>query len=338
MKKVLFVSTVSSVFHEPFLRAFRDLGFSVEFVDYREHPVLEIGNLIHRAVGRLPERISAKLKDQAQKKVDSNILAKARQTKPNIIFVSKAKDIAPLVLKELREIGTTLNYYPETMDHWETISELAPKYDYFLNYDPYVVELLHKQGYQNALYVPFSADIPENSQWSLQTNYPYNITFIGSYHPVRYAEREEILKQVKDLGLHIWGNKAWLDTSLREHYQGRPSTEEMLDIYRKSKMVINVDLLSSFEGTGVNLRPFEITSSGAMLLNHDDRKDIFNLFKEGKEFVSFHGSEDIREKIAYYLNHEEERARIARAGFERTRDAHTYVSRLRDVFESIQTK
>ena len=153
--------------------------------------------------------------------------------------------------------------------------------------------------------------------------------------PVRYTQRETILGRVKDLGLNIWGNKAWLGTGLKDYYHGRPETEEMLEIYRQSKIVVNIDLMVGVEGTGVNLRPFEVTSCGAMLLNHDDRKDIFNLSEEGKEFISFLGQEDIRRKVEHYLNHEEERLKIAKAGFEKTRDGHTYANRIKTIFDII---
>ena len=153
--------------------------------------------------------------------------------------------------------------------------------------------------------------------------------------PVRYAQRETILSRVKDLGLNIWGNKAWLETDLKDYYQGRPSDEEMLEIYRQSKIVINIDLMLGVEGTGVNLRPFEVTSCGALLFNHNDRKDIFNLFEDGREFVSFQGTEDIRGKVEYYLNHEQEIEAVARAGFEKTKNSHTYLKRIQEVLNIV---
>ena len=41
---------------------------------------------------------------------------------------------------------------------------------------------------------------------------------------------------------------------------------------------------------------------------------------------------DLVEKVRYYLKHEDERAAIAQAGYERTLREHTYVHRFRDIF------
>lgn len=338
MKKILFVSTVSSMFDKPLRKAFERLGYRVETVDYRGHWILEIGHPIHRLIGRLPAPLVARARAFAQRRVDRAILAAAERMRPDYVFVSKAKEISYGTLDKLRAMAVTMNYYPETTDHWETIRKLAPHYSYFLNYDRHIVDSLTAQGYPNALYVPFSAEIEPNASWARQSSYPYTVSFIGSFVPVRYQEREDLLSRVKDLGLNIWGNKAWLATSLKDFYRGRPSTEEMYDIYRKSKIVVNIDLLSSFAGTGVNLRPFEITAAGAMLLNHDNRKDIFNLFENGKEFVAFSGPDDLRTAVCHYLEHEDERSAVARAGFERTRDTHSYVARMAAVFAAIEQK
>ena len=183
--------------------------------------------------------------------------------------------------------------------------------------------------------MPFSSNIDKDAQWSAPEKFKYNITFIGTYSKEWYAERETILNAVKDLGLNIWGNKLWLDTSLRDYYRGRPSMEDMADIYHNSCIGINADISTKIAGTGVNLRPFEVTAAGSMLLNRDDRKDIFNLFKDGEEFISFHDAAEARKKAEYYLSHTDERNKIARAGFERSKRDHTYIKRFTEIFNLI---
>ena len=334
-KKILLVSTRHSTFEKPISRAFSSLGHEVCLVDYRDNVILMPGGFIHQIVARLPSFIKKHILNLAQWRVDLKILAKAEVYQPDLIFILKAKDINPVILKKLRMIGKIANYYPETFDHWNRIKMIAPYYDYFFNYDPEIVKRLKEVGYPNSYYLPFSADIGPEAVWSDFSQRKYAISFVGSFMPIRYAQRETILSQVKDLDLNIWGNRAWLGTSLKDYYRGYPDTEEMSKIYRQSKIVINVDLMIGVGGTGVNLRPFEVTACGAMLLNHDDRKDIFNLFKEGKEFVSFKGPEDIRQKVEYFLHHQNELEAIAQAGFERTKSDHTYLKRIGDIMNII---
>ena len=44
---------------------------------------------------------------------------------------------------------------------------------------------------------------------------------------------------------------------------------------------------------------------------------------------------DLIEKVRYYLTHEDERAAIARAGYERTMRDHTYARRFSEIFKQI---
>jgi len=332
-KKILLVTNFYSIFDKPIHEVFEFLGFEVQAIDYRGNKILMPGKFIHRIVAKLPAFIKYPLLNLAQWHVDLKILAKAKSYKPDLIFVLKAKDIHISVLEKLRAIGKVANYYPESFDHWNRIKMIAPHYDYFFNCDPEIVRRLRKIGCNNGYYLPFSADIGSDAVPPDFNQKKYAISFVGSFMPIRYTQRETILSQIKDLDLHIWGNKAWLDTSLKDCYRGRPSDEKMLDIYRQSKIVVNIDLMKGVKGTGVNLRPFEVTSCGAMLLNHDDRKDIFNLFEDGKEFVSFKGPEDIRQKVERYLNHEDELKTIAQAGFEKTKREHTYARRIQEALK-----
>lgn len=331
----MLVTTAHSVFDKPIFRSFELLGCEVVAIDYRGNQILMPGKFIHRAVAKLPIVIKSPLLNLAQWQIDLKILTKAKSYEPDLIFILKGKDIHFSILTKLRAISKIANYYPETFDHWARIQSIASHYDYFFDHDPEIVERLKNEGYQHVYYLPFSADIEQNAEFPDFGQKKYPISFVGSFMPVRYAQRETILSQVKDLGLHIWGNKAWLNTSLRNHYHGWAETEDMFEIYRQSKIVVNIDLMKGVEGTGVNLRPFEVTACGALLLNHNDREDIFNLFKEGSEFISFQGPEDIRQKVGYYLNHEAESEAVARAGFERTKKEHTYLKRIQEVLNIV---
>lgn len=329
MKKVLLISQRYSIFTEPITRAFQQLGWEVQFADYLGTTLLMTNTMPQRIFDKLPTVIREPLRQRELRKVDHHILNAARRFQPDLIFVSKGKALGLDMLDELRRNAVVVNWYPETMDHLQRILRIAPHYTHFFNFDPLVVSALSDAGYRCANYLPFCADISKDAIFPI-ADFEYPISFIGSYDRARYADREHILARVKDLGLHIWGNKAWKDTSLRDVYHGYPSALEMASIYARSKVVISMHV-SDVLGTGVNVRPFEITGAGGFLLNRDDKKEIYNLFSEGEEFVPFHDQHDIREKAAYYLVHDEERMRIARAGFERTRASHTYLDRMSEV-------
>ena len=200
------------------------------------------------------------------------------------------------------------------------------------------MDLLKGQGNKNVYYLPWGADLDKNAVYPLLTGYKHNITFIGSFNKELYPEREIFLNAIKDLGLNVWGNKAWIDTGLKNYYRGTftPDSQKIKSLYQDSKIVVHSDLITSIvAGTGITNRPFDVTASGSMLLAHDDRKELFEFFKDGEEFISFHDENDLREKATYYLSNESERIKIAKAGFERTRSFHTFSDRMADLFNVV---
>ena len=56
-----------------------------------------------------------------------------------------------------------------------------------------------------------------------------------------------------------------------------------------------------------------------------------------KEIVCFDDVDDLVEKARYFLRHEDERARIAEAGYERTLREHTYAHRFTEIFDQLGT-
>jgi len=338
-KNILFISTISSVMHIPVWKALENLGFNIHFIDFRGNPILQNDNPIHRAANRLPTSIKLYLNNKANEVIDKKILETAKKVKPDYIFVTKAKYLSLPTIDTLRDIAPILNWYADMMSNWGTIKKIINHYDYFFNYDRYVIDLLHKEGHNNAYHLPWAGDMQKNESWPNKKNYKYNIAFIGSYHPQLFP-REASFDGLEDLGLNIWGNNAWLKTPLKKCYKGyldpKKGQKEIQKVYQESKIGLYFDSLYDVPGTGITLRPFEITSSGSMMLGQMYRKELSDLFTPGKEFISFSGVDELKSKAKYYLEHEEERVNIAKAGFERTRSQHTYIDRVNTIFEIIK--
>ena len=53
--------------------------------------------------------------------------------------------------------------------------------------------------------------------------------------------------------------------------------------------------------------------------------------------MCFDGIEDLREKVSYYLEHEEEREQIAENGYKKVKEHHTYVNRIKDMLRMIDS-
>lgn len=79
-------------------------------------------------------------------------------------------------------------------------------------------------------------------------------------------------------------------------------------------------------------RNFEVPGCGGFVLT-GEADNLSEYFVEGEELVCFRGMDDLIDKIRYYLKHEDERAAIAEAGYQRTMREHTYVHRFIHIFE-----
>ena len=82
---------------------------------------------------------------------------------------------------------------------------------------------------------------------------------------------------------------------------------------------------------GIPLRVLEIMScQGFVLTNYQE--DLADEFVEGKEIVMYRSLEDLLEKTQYYLEHEEERRAIARAGYEKVMRDYNFAAKLSVIF------
>lgn len=135
-------------------------------------------------------------------------------------------------------------------------------------------------------------------------------------------ERRDILKILGENGYHIdlythdenQNIKGVHNRGIADYY------DEMPYIFLNSKINLNITLKSI--QTGIPLRALDIMGAGGFLLTNY-QEELFENFVEGEDFVSYSDYEDLLEKTAYYLQHEEERKRIARNGCKKVRTCHT---------------
>ena len=80
-------------------------------------------------------------------------------------------------------------------------------------------------------------------------------------------------------------------------------------------------------------RLLHATATGALALS-DYVPELDEMFEVGKEIITYeYGNyRDVRDKLKYYVDHDGERERVARAGSERARRQHTFVARIREIF------
>jgi glycosyltransferase involved in cell wall biosynthesis len=95
------------------------------------------------------------------------------------------------------------------------------------------------------------------------------------------------------------------------------SDQQREELYYRAKMGINMHLSDTPMETG-NMRMYEVPAHGVMLLSDKAGLDAqAQIYVPDKEAVFYDSVEDAIEKIEHYLKHDDEREKIARAGFAR---------------------
>ncbi len=91
---------------------------------------------------------------------------------------------------------------------------------------------------------------------------------------------------------------------------------------------VSADLLQ------IKSRTFEQGLSGTLMICRQS-PNLERYYEPGREFVPFDDLDDCVEKVTFYLRHDSERARIARAYHDRTRAEHMWTHRFQKMFDDI---
>ena len=105
---------------------------------------------------------------------------------------------------------------------------------------------------------------------------------------------------------------------------------DMPYVFMNTKINLNITLRSI--KTGIPLRALDIMGSGGFLLTNY-QEEMFEYFEADKDFVYYTDHNDLKDKVTYYLEHDQERQEIARSGCEKVRKYHNLRSRMEEMLE-----
>lgn len=105
--------------------------------------------------------------------------------------------------------------------------------------------------------------------------------------------------------------------------------KEMPFIFSQSRINLNISLKTI--RTGIPLRVIDVLGCGGFVLSNY-QEELMEYFNVGEELIIYNNIEDLFYKTKYYLEHEDERKKIALAGFERVKRDFTFRERLRKMY------
>ena len=158
---------------------------------------------------------------------------------------------------------------------------------------------------------------------TINPNPIYDMVFVGSCNQVQHKKRasylEFLAEQEINLGLYLSGDTSHLSPILQRKNKGPLFGIQMLNKIYESKISFDCRASHTFglrdigKEQTVNMRLFESTAVGSMLLT-EDFADLDQLFVKGQEIITFKCQNDLSDKIRFYLSNDALRRDIAEHG------------------------
>lgn len=204
------------------------------------------------------------------------------------------------------------------IDTWQCPDDYLDSihYDFVFAAQREMVPLLTAYGARHVSWLPLACapeahhpvDVPED----------YDISFVGSFKHRVHRRRAEFL--------------ALLQQHFRTAIHNKAYGETMRRITCAGKIAFNHSAVEE-----INMRIFEAMAMGRALITNRDSayNGLLDLFEDGKHLITYTDEDELIDKLRYYLEHDDERNAIARAGMEEVLARHTYLHRVDAILNTL---
>lgn len=270
-------------------------------------------------------------------RVNKELLKRVKSEKPDMIFFYAARLIQAKTIRKIHDMGITVfaynndnpfaEYYPKYF--WRHFRKSLKYSDVTFVYRQSNMEDCKKYGCPRAeLLRSYYMKSRNYHMENVNVKVP-KVVFIGHYEQ---DERKSYIKALLDRKIEIGVPAAnWRDFEAGNPYLVQ--MEKCLEQYNEqiNACEIAVVFLSKINKDTYTRRCFEIPATKTfMLAPYTD--DLASMFIEDEEIVFFRNENEFVEKIQYYLEHTDQRKRIAEAGYRRVmKDGHEVCDRVKQI-------
>lgn len=175
-------------------------------------------------------------------------------------------------------------------------------------------DAFRRAGVTSARWLPLACDPQIHRPHDVPMR--YDVCFIGNLFPGPRAELVELLCR-----------------HFPNHFVGRSYFEEMARTYSASRVAFNRSIRDD-----LNMRVFEALACGTLLATNDlpPVSGQGELFRDGVHLAAYRDSEELLDKLRFYLARHEALTRIARAGCEEVAARHTYRHRMEEILRAAE--
>ena len=224
--------------------------------------------------------------------------------------------------------------------------EVISRHDLMFSSFPHFVQRFRALGV-DAEYMPLAFHEPviervraEHVDASPESERQHAVTFVGGVDPAVHPGGTEVLEHLARASpLEVWGygaDRLPPGSPIRGRHRGPAWGLAMYRVLATSQIVVNRHIEAA-EGFANNMRLFEATGMGAMVLT-EEAPNLGDLFEPGVEIATYSSRDDLLEKVSHYVANPEDRVRIAAAGQRRTLSDHTYTSRIEQINAAIAAR
>lgn len=331
--------------------AFVELGHEVRTLDdekYDPSPSSIAGRWLRKRRGRPePHRVAA---------LNRAILEAAAEFRPRLIFFVKAYHVEPQTLERVRRIAPCFVYMNDDMfnpaNQTPTFYGNVPHFDVILTTKSYNVREFFRAGAQRAVYIANAYDphihYPCQPSVAERADMQGDVAFIGTFRAARADFLNRIVR-LGDLKLNIWGS-GWRKMRRIDHIHRWRRWREMRGCVHAHELWCG-DMGKAIQANKITLgllyqenrdlqtsRSFEIPACGGFMLA-ERTEEHRQYFEEDKEAAYFSTFEELRDKLRFYVAHDDARERIAAAGYRRCVESpYRYIDRARFAIELLQAE
>jgi Glycosyl transferases group 1 len=194
---------------------------------------------------------------------------------------------------------------------WWTSSRVrwSMLFDYVFVWHPSLAPLYKAAGHPKVFVFPHAVDADLFPLSSGSESRPLELGWVGGFGYAQYDQRRRVIYPL--------ASRFKMNDPAKRY-----SKQETADVYRRSKIVVNVSR-SDFPQEA-NMRCYEAMAGGALLITGMPTELTEWGFREGEHFVGWRDEAEIPDLVDSYLRHELKRSEIARSGQELTLGDFTF--------------
>jgi len=327
-------------------------GFSFEYHNF----YLTLAHMAQITVKEFPyERIP----QVGRLRFNEELAESVKRERPDLVFAFMYTDeLLPETLDYIRKdlsVPTVAWFADDYWRFWNYSRRYARHFSHVVTTSREAIEWYKRYGFSNIILSQWACNTTTYAPRALPQD--LDVSFVGQ----RKSARAKVITHLNAQGIdvHAFGF-GWPN--------GKISQENMMGIFSRSKINLNLNVRPSIFSPSVmarlflrksadrlvpdfhfiqnieavahypvlhtHARPFELAGCKAFVISGHS-EGIEEYYKDGEEMVFYRTSEELVEKIRFYLPREEKRKKIAEAAYARTLREHTYEARFQNIFRHI---